>query len=772
MVRFLILSVLPFMARADILWNDVCTQPDVMSSKWCDTALPIPQRAAAFVAALEPNEKIPIMTNEAQGVARLHIPPYQWGSEGLHGPLEPCVCGMSKATGKNKCACPTSFPAPSAMGSAYNTSLYWMIGHNDGMEARAINNNRDHKTQNNYGDGIDYWSPTVNMQRDPRWGRNQEVPGEDPHLTGMYAQNFVNGLQGDPHPNFPKGVDPNHTMIVATCKHFIANSLENWEGHTRHNFNAIVPLSDMADYYLPSFKTCVMDGKVKGIMCSYNAVNGVPMCANPLYLNETLRNQWGFEGYVTSDCDAVADVYEQHHYASPVNGTALSLKAGTDMDCGDFGDHAYLKELPAALEQGLITENDLDTALIRLTRIQMDLGLFDPKADQMFFHNNIDLVGADAHRELAKEAAQQSIVLLKNDGDILPLKPGKNIAVIGPHSSGNEVFLSNYHGSACLNSTGGITGKNFDCIQTPLDAITKANVGGKTVGAMGCPVNGNAVNISAIVAAQAADIVVMVMGIDGSIEAEGRDRTTTTLPGVQPQLVQAILDLKKPTVLVLVNGGTISLGNLAQSPAILECFYGGEMAASAMASVLFGDYNPTGRMATTVYPPEFVTQVPLTQMSVTQPPGRTHLYYTGKPEFKFGDGLSYSKWQLDWTHEQQPSMMSTSAEDSSTFTVSVSNVGDVSGGINILAFWKPVGHPSPLRQKLFAFDGLRLFPGGKGTLDFVLKADDLAIANDKGDRVLTQGEYVVEFRGFSDMEVISTSLTIHGEARIVESYSL
>ena len=354
-----LLSATP--AAANILWEDVCTQADTKGSVWCDVSKPHLDRAKAFVAALQPTEKVPIMTNEAQGVKRLHIPPYQWGSEGLHGPLEPCVCGPSKANGgKTKCACPTSFPAPSAMGAAFNTSLYWLVGHHDGIEARAINNLRNHMTQNNYGDGIDYWSPTLNMQRDPRWGRNQEVPGEDPMLTGQYAANFVQGLQGLQSDvalaknHGPIDTKDGHLMISACCKHFLANSLESWEGHTRHNFNAEVPLNDLADYYLPSFKACVMEGKSRGIMCSYNAVNGVPMCANPKYLNATLRNSWKFDGYVTSDCDAVGDVSGSHHYTDPVNGSALSLKAGTDMDCGDWGAHAYLKELPAALKAGLV----------------------------------------------------------------------------------------------------------------------------------------------------------------------------------------------------------------------------------------------------------------------------------------------------------------------------------------------------------------------------------------------------------------------------------
>lgn len=772
----LCLALLNRVAHADLLWNDVCTQPDVKSTAWCDTTRTSLERATAFVAALQPEEKVPIMTNEAQGVKRLYIPPYQWGSEGLHGPLEPCVCGPSKANGgANKCACPTSFPAPSAMGSAFNTTLYWMVGHHDGLEARAINNCRNHETQNNYGDGIDYWSPTINMQRDPRWGRNQEVPGEDPMLTGQYAANFVNGLQGEANPLYPNGVDPKHTLIVGCCKHFVANSLESWEGHTRHNFDAQIPLRDMADYYLPAFKGCVMEGKVKGIMCSYNAVNGVPMCANSLYLNETLRNSWGFSGYVTSDCDAVGDVYESHHYATPENGTALSLKAGTDMDCGDWGAHAYLNELPGALKDGLVSEADLDRALVRLTKIQMELGLFDPKEDQIFFNLGIDtLLNRPVTDQIALEGAEQSIVLLKNE-KILPLPRGKNIAVIGPHSAGNEVFMSNYHGSACLDSNGNITSsKNFSCIQSPYEAIAAANIGGKTVQVDGCTVTGTApINQSAIDAAKAADIVVLVMGIDGTVEGEGHDRTTIDLPGQQQSLINQTLALKKPTVLLLVNGGAVALGSIKDaSPAIVECFYGGTFAAQAMANVLFGDYNPSGRLAITVYPADFVNEVPLTQMSVTEPPGRTHMYYNGTTEFVFGEGLSYDTWELDWTETPKEILMSTNTNNKTKLDVKIRNRGSHGGKITVLAMWKPQDDESVLRQKLFAFDGQVVRAGEEGSIHFELKPEHFAVANTRGDRVVSPGKYDIVITGFSDTVPLYTSLTLTGEEHIIESYAL
>ena len=413
-------------AHAGLLWQDVCTQPDTKGLPFCDMSLPHPARVDDYVGRVPLAAKAAMMVNEAAAFEPLHIPPYQWGSEGLHGPLQPCVCTADNRT----CRCPTSFPCPSALGAAFNDSLYFLIGRADGREARAINNLRDHATQNEYGDGIDYWSPTINMQRDPRWGRNQEVPGEDPTLTASYATQFVRGLQGLD----PAGLDADHVQITACCKHFVANSLESWNNATRHNFDAVVSQADLQNYYLPAFRGCVMEGGAQGVMCSYNAINGVPACANDWLLQTTLREGWRFEGYVTSDCGAIRDEClpepDGHGYLDCVNATAASITAGTDVDCGGvYGDNVV-----AAVGGGALAEEAVDAAFARLATIQMRLGLFDDKAAQPYFALGIDDIDTEEHRQLAREAALQSIVLLKNEGGVLPLAPGGKLAVVGPHA--------------------------------------------------------------------------------------------------------------------------------------------------------------------------------------------------------------------------------------------------------------------------------------------------------------------------------------------------
>ena len=355
------------------------------------------------------------------------------------------------------------------------------------------------------------------MERDPRWGRNQEAPGEDPHLTSKYIAAYVRGLQ--------EGEDPNHVQIVATCKHFIANSLEhstiNGTVVTRHNFDAEIPLPELVDYYMPGFKACVQEGRALGIMCSYNAVDGVPMCANEHLLTDVLRTEWGFDGYVTSDCGAISDVQVNHHFATDgKTAAAMGLRAGCDTDCGGV----YGKNTVAAVGAGILSEQTVDVALKRLAKIQMRLGLFEPKAGQPYFDPSqygINQIDTPAHQQLAYEAALQSIVLLQNDAPpskaakgaaapTLPLKKGIKLALLGPHVDGTEVFMSNYHGDRC--PEGG-----FGCIVSPMQALAKANAGGTTVGTKGVDVASSMDNVSAAVAlAQEADAVVLLMGIDGS----------------------------------------------------------------------------------------------------------------------------------------------------------------------------------------------------------------------------------------------------------------
>ena len=700
---------------------------------WCVVRIPVS------------TQRIPCTISKLNA-RRLHIPPYQWGSEGLHGPLQPCVC----AADASSCKCPTSFPCPSALGTTFNDSLYFQIGQADGREARAINNLRNHATQNQYGDGIDYWSPTINMQRDPRWGRNQEVPGEDPMLTGNYAANFVQGLQGD-----VGGLDDGHTQITACCKHFIANSLEQWEGNTRYDFNAHVPYDDFRNYYLPPFRSCVQEGRARGVMCSYNAVtidgvfDNVPSCANDWLLKKTLREDWRFDGYVTSDCGAIGNECQKepqgHGYSNCTAAAANSIKAGTDVNCGGI----YSSQIVNAVNASLLTVAEVDTSFARLTKIQMELGLFDNnKHDQKYFNLGIESIDTAEHQQLALEAAQQAVVLLRNKKDTLPLTPGAKIAIVGPHFNATDLLISNYHGSRCLDPgspTVPGSGKYFGCITSPLDAIAAANgAGGWVKGAEGCSVAGTDGGkiAGAVALAASADVVIMALGIDQSQEREGHDRTITTFPGKQNELLEHVMALgKTKTILVSFSGGAMSLGKGAKAPAIISAIYGGEAAAPALADVLFGKYNPSGKLAATMYPADYVKQINLTEMGLTVGPGRTHMFYTGKPEFAFGTGLSYTSWSMEWAGSSTGGNVDivyslSGAADASPVSeveVELANVGGRAGRQTLLCFWRPkspLATGTKIQQKLVAYKGtgVEIAPGARASLKFAVSKETFALA--------------------------------------------
>lgn len=363
-------------------------------------------------------------------------------------------------------------------------------------------------------------------------------------------------------------------------------------------------------------------------MCSYNAVSvpgvfdNVPSCANDWLLQTTLRDSWRFDGYVTSDCGAIKNECtpepEGHGTFNCTVAAARSVQAGTDVDCGPV----YGSDLADAVAGGFLTEQQVDLSFARLTNIQMELGLFDSnKEAQPYFGLGLDDIDTPEHQTLALEAAQQAVVLLKNDGDVLPLAKGAKVAVIGPHFNATQLLISNYHGSRCPSSP-----NDFSCIVSPLEAITTANVGGSVSGSPGCTVAGSSTDeiAAAIDVAKAAEVVVLAVGIDQTLEREGKDRVNTTLPGVQPELVQQVLALKgKKVVMVLFSGGAMSLGPLKDATStIIAANYGGEMAAVALADVLFGDYNPSGKLAATMYPPEYVNQIPLSEMGLTVGPGR------------------------------------------------------------------------------------------------------------------------------------------------------
>ena len=379
--------------------------------------VPIKRRVDDLVSRMTLEEKIAQMMNKAPAIERLGVPFYEWWNEALHG-----VAYAGHAT---------VFPQAIGLGASWNEELVKSVATAISDEARAKYNDAVRRDFRKRFYGLTFWSPNINIFRDPRWGRGQETYGEDPYLTSRLGVAFVRGMQGD-HPNYLK--------TIATPKHYAVHSGPESQ---RHTFDARPPERDLEETYLPAFRATVVEGKAGSVMCAYNRLNGEPLCASPRMLKEVLRERWGFGGYVVSDCDAVADIYKKHGFKqTQEEGVAVAVKSGTDLTCG----YEY-QALPAAVKAGLISEAEIDTAVKRLFEARFRLGLFDPPESNPYARIPFEVNDSHANRELAARAARESIVLLKNDRDALPLrKDFKSIAVIGPNADSLEVLLGNYHG--------------------------------------------------------------------------------------------------------------------------------------------------------------------------------------------------------------------------------------------------------------------------------------------------------------------------------------
>ncbi|KAK3159124.1 hypothetical protein QOZ80_2AG0146020 [Eleusine coracana subsp. coracana] len=606
---------------------------------FCDQRLPVERRADDLVSRLTVEEKISQLGDESPAVPRLGVPAYKWWSEALHG-----VANAGRGIhldGPLRAA--TSFPQVILTAASFNPHLWYRIGQVIGVEARGVYNNGQ-------AEGLTFWAPNINIFRDPRWGRGQETPGEDPTMTGKYAAVFVRGVQGY---GMAGPVNSTDLEASACCKHFTAYDLEKWNGDTRFAFDAKVTAQDLEDTYNPPFKSCVEDGHSSGIMCSYNRVNGVPTCADYNLLSKTARNDWGFYGYITSDCDAVAIIHEVQGYAKTAeDAVAYVLKAGMDVNCGTY----VQQHGAAALQQGKITEQDINRALHNLFTIRMRLGLFNgnPKYNR---YGNIgpDQVCTQKHQNLALEAALDGIVLLKNHANTLPLsKPNvASLAVIGFNANNATTLQGNYFGPPCVSLT-------------PLQVLQGYVKDTKFVSGCDSAACASASIPEAVQAAGSADYVVLFMGLDQNQEREELDRVDLTLPGMQQSLIESVANAaKKPVILVLLCGGPVDVSFAKANPkigAMLWAGYPGEAGGIAIAQVLFGEHNPGGRLPVTWYPQDY-TKVPMTDMRMradpaTGYPGRTYRFYRGPTVFNFGYGLSYSKYSHRFVTEgtKPPSM--------------------------------------------------------------------------------------------------------------------
>jgi beta-glucosidase len=618
-------SVVAFNAAdiAEPFSGDATRIPEIAEPAiWRDPELPLKQRAHDLIRRMSLEEKVAQLQNEAPAIARLGLPAYNYWNEALHGVANNGIA--------------TVFPEPVGMASTWNPELLHQEGTVIGIEGRAkfYDYASKHNGDSKWWTGLTFWTPNINIFRDPRWGRGQETYGEDPYLTGAIAVEFIKGIQGD---------DLKYMLAMACAKHYAVHSGPE---RARHRFNAKPSERDLYEMYLPQFEMAVREGHVAGVMGAYNAVYGVPCCASTFLLDDLLRKQWGFEGYVVSDCSAIRDISNrrQHRYVeTPEEAAAIAVKAGCNLCCG--GDYNALVK---AVQKGLISEKQINEALYYTLWTRFRLGLFDPPEQVTYSKYTIEDNDTPEHGQVALEVARQSLVLLKNDGT-LPLDRSKykRIAVIGPNGKSTSMLEGNYHGSAShpISILDGIKQAAGADIEVTF-AQGSPNTTKPGTAAWSRQDNETKRPVQelyeeALSNAENADLIIYVGGLTPAQEGEGFDRDSIELPEVQEKLVQALYATGKPMVMVNCSGSAIALLWESENlPAILQVWYPGQEGGRAVAEVLFGDINPSGHLPVTFY--RATSDLPaFTDYSMSN---RTYRYFSGKPLYAFGHGLSYTKF--------------------------------------------------------------------------------------------------------------------------------
>lgn len=688
------------------------------------------ERVNDLVGRLTLDEKISQMLNQAPAIERLGIPAYNWWNECLHG------IGRS---GINV----TVFPQAIGMAATFDDEALLKMASITSDEAWAINeeSNRTGHVGEQYR-GLTFWTPNINIFRDPRWGRGQETYGEDPYLTSRMGTAMVHGLQGN---------DPKYLKASACAKHYAVHSGPE---PGRNKFNVAVSTYDLWDTYLPAFRSLVVDAKVSAVMCAYNRYDGQPCCGNDLLMTDILRNQWKFTGYVTSDCGAVEDFFRNHKtQPDAASASADAVLHGTDLECGG----AYHK-LGDAVKNNLITEKQIDVSVKRLFMTRFKLGMFDPRDRVPYSKIPMSVVECKANQEHALKMARESMVLLRNQKNILPLaKTVKRIVVMGPNADNGEVQLGNYNGFPTVNVT-------------PLKGIQDKNKA-EVVYVKGTEYvaeNKDAAE-KALKAISGADVVVFVGGISPRLEGEdgdagkdgsagffGGDRTNISLPTVQTNLMKQIKLAGIPLVFVCMSGSAVGFEWEAENAdAIIQAWYGGQSAGTAIADVLFGDYNPAGRLPVTFYK-NTDDLPPITDYSMSN---RTYRYYQGEPLYPFGFGLSFTSFGYEWKQKPQ-----TSFADGAfiSFTVNVKNTGKMDGDEVVQVFIRyPKGKGLP-NNEMRQFKRIHLIRSDKQTLAFKIPVADLR----KWDKSLNgmnvfKGEYQISVGGSSDDQRLVATLNIN-----------
>ena len=690
------------------------------------------QKAKELVGKMTVEERASQLRYDAPAIERLGIPAYNWWNEALHGVARAGVA--------------TSFPQAIGMAATFDAELLKRAGDVVATEGRAKYNALSKENDRDIYKGLTFWSPNVNIFRDPRWGRGHETYGEDPYLTSRLGVAYVQGLQGE-----------GETLKSAACaKHFAVHSGPE---ALRHEFDAKATKKDMAETYLPAFKACVQEANVESVMGAYNRTNGEPCCGSQTLMKDILRDEWGFEGHFVSDCWAIRDFHEHHMVTrSAEESAAMALKAGCDVNCGV----TYL-HLLKALQDGLVTEEEITTAAERAFTTRYLLGLFDGSEYDEIPYEKVE---CKEHLKVAEQMTKESLVLLKNNG-ILPLNAdaGQTIGVIGPNANSRAVLVGNYHGTSSryitvLEGIQDKVGHNGRVLYSEGSHLFKDRVEGLAWE--------NDRISEAVIVAKHSDVVVLCVGLDETLEGEegdtgnsyaSGDKTDLKLPQSQRDLMDAVLAVGKPVIVCLMAGSAIDL-SVAQdkAEAVLQLWYPGARGGKAVADVLFGECSPSGKLPVTFYR----TLEELPDFEDYSMSGRTYRYMKNDALYPFGYGLSYGDVAVEGAGiaEQQADTREV------VLNVQVTNRGDMATDDVIQVYVKDMESPYAVpNHSLCAFARVALGAGESKSVTLTVSGDAFRAVNDEGEFVQDSGKYVL-FVGTGQPDARTKELTGKESAKV------
>ena len=687
--------------------------------------------AHELVSKMTIEERASQLKFDAPPVERLGVPAYNWWNEALHG-----VARAGTAT---------MFPQPVAMASMFDPEMIRKIGDVVATEARAKYNEASKHGDRDIYKGLTFWSPNINLFRDPRWGRGQETYSEDPYLTARLGVAYIKGLQGD----------GKYLKVAACAKHYAVHSGPE---AIRHEFDAEVSQKDLWETYLPAFEAAVKEGEVEAVMGAYNRTLGEPCCGSDLLIRKILRGKWGFQGHFVSDCWAISDFHLHHHITTTApESAALAIKMGCDVNCGN----TYL-HLLRALEDGLITEDDITTAAERLFTTRFMLGEFDENCE----YNSIpyEVVECPEHLALSEEAARRSIVLLKNDG-ILPLDKTKikTIGVIGPNANDRMALIGNYHGTASryitvLEGIQDYVGDDVRVLYAEGCHLYKDRVEG-----LGLP--GDRLSEAETVA-EHSDVVVLVTGLNENLEGEEMDQSNSVgsgdkanllLPAPQRKLMEIVAKTGKPVILVLNEGRPRLIADIEPlAKAVVNTMLPGNYGGDALANLIAGDANFSGKMPFT-YPKEINSLITYDYKPCEhigkQMEGAYNYDAQLPAQWASGYGLSYTTFAYSNLKVDKSDF---TADDVLTFTVDVKNTGNRIGKESVLLFSSDlVASLTPDTRRLRAFEKVELKPGETKTVTLKLKGSDLAFVGYDGKWILEKGDFRIQ-TGDQTVNVVCT----------------